>query len=208
MEITKWTQNEINNDFHKCNTLGELIGSLEAHFVMKGQVVCEISVDGMSLSEEQEHVYKSNSVDNISEIIVKSSTHEALFLDSLDSLCIILSEVEQEFVECADFFRLMDLQRAQKIFDGTIQKSQLALDLNRYFAQASEQYLTPEFSGFSSAQWDTLQKRFLELSYQIYDAFQKKDYILLSDLLEYEFSNLLQAWKTWVLEIKNHFQIK
>ena len=205
MEITKWTQDEIKTKFSHCNTLGELIRSLESYYIKKDEVICEIQVDGRLLSEAEEQIYNENPVNNFSEIVVKSNNLNGLFGESLDSLTMILKEIEEKLVMTSDQFRILNLNAGQQDFDVSIKRIQLAFDLNSHFLQMLERFFKPELVAQFKNQWDIIQKDFLSLSRQVYETFQKKDYILLSDLLEYEYSNVLQRWSVWVQSIKSQF---
>lgn len=206
METTRWTQVEIQNQLGHCNTLGEFIKFLEIYYVKKDEVICEIKIDGQLLSESEEQRYKQNPISNFSEITVKSNNLNNLFDESLDSLIKILGEIEEELILSSDQFRVHNLTCGQEDFDLAIKKTQLAFDLNTYLIQLLCRFFESDLENQFKKNWQQIQKEFFQLSQQVYVTFQTKNYVLLSDLLEYEYSNVLQKWVNWLMSIKNHFK--
>lgn len=196
MEITKWNRDDILNQFESCKNVGELLTSIESFFSKKGELVCEIAINGSIINESEESKLKSNNIEYIKEITIKSNTQEKLTAESLESLREILTALEEEYIVASEFFRMMEFKgKGQEKFDGAIKKTQLALDLSSYMIQASK-------SATAATEWQSLRGTFLALCQQTHDAFQNKNYVLVSDLLEYEFTSFLQNWKSWLTVTK------
>ncbi len=196
MEVTKWTQHDILTQFNGCKNVGELISSIESFFSKRGELVCEITINGLVLSEKHENQMQGNTIDFVKEVTIKSNTQEKLTAESIESLKEILASLEEEYIVASEFFRMMEFKgKGQEKFDGAVKKTQLALDLNSYMVQTAK-------AASIGTEWQSIRDRFLKICHETHDAFQKKDYILVSDLLEYEFTNFLQNWRAWISSVK------
>lgn len=187
---TYWTKPEISQKFVGCNTLSDIIKSIEAEFVSHGEVVCEIRVNGLVLKEEDEKKFAQSSLDEINELMVQTNAPKTLIDQALASVLDYLPKAQAACLDCAEAFRGGDIKAAQQFFQEIIEGCFWVVDTVVHIRGAHENNLK---NARINADWIIAEKKFMTDLKILLKANESQDYILTADLLEYEMSTGLES---------------
>lgn len=187
---TYWTKPEIHEKFAGCETLGEVIKSIEAEFISHGEVVCEIRVNGLVLKEEDEKKFAESKLAEINELMVQTNAPKNLIAQALDSALDYLPKAQTACLECAELYRAGKSADAQQFFQDVVEGCFWILDTVVHMRGAHENLSS---KNSVSTDWLILEKKFVADLKELLTASEKRDFILTADLLEYEMSTDLEA---------------
>ncbi len=187
---TYWTKPEIHEKFAGCETLGEVIKSIETEFISHGEVVCEIRVNGLVLKEEDEKKFAESKLADINELMVQTNAPKNLIAQALDSALDYLPKAQAACLECSELFRTGKSSEAQQFFQDVVEGCFWILDTVVHMRGAHENI---NAQSPVSKDWLKLEKKFVADLKELLVASEKKDAILTADILEYEMSTDLDA---------------
>lgn len=192
MRTSSWTKSEMAQAFADCGTLRDVITRLESDSAARGEVVCEIRVNGMVLSETDEATFADNAIDSFEQLEVHTRRPLDLVKDALTSAADLLPQLEQSALVTADLLRSGDGPRSAKGFQETVGGCQWLVETLLHVRQATTGMGQP-LSGLP--QWLESEKLIGRVVSEVSDAYGRHDKILVADLLEYEMTAALDAWK-------------
>jgi hypothetical protein len=192
MMTSFWDREQIQKQFPECSTFKELITRIETEISTKGEVICEIRVNGKILSEEDETRLAQNSSQEIQEITIKTNRPSDLIKEAIASAIEFLPDVEAASVKAAEGFRGADLNAAQKAFGDAIEGCQWLTDTLMHIRGAAsgtgEPIAQPE-------RWYEAEKIISKAVREVSDAYATGDMVLVADLMEYEITGALGIWR-------------
>jgi hypothetical protein len=190
MTTSVWAKSELTNDFPEANTLQEVIGQLEAKFQLKGEVICEIQVNGIAISEDDEVRLANTPVNDIESLIICSSEPARLIDQALNSCREFIPHVKEACIKTSEALRGTDAAQAQGRFIETMEGCYWLVDTLRHVRGASRGPGTIA----NLDQWTKLEEKMAAVVRDVVTAFEGKDYVLVADLLEYELSEAVNGW--------------
>lgn len=192
MTTSVWAKPELSTDFPQAKNLREVIGQLEANFQLKGEVICEIQVNGIAINEEDEARLAETPVTEIESLIICSSEPARLVDQALTSCREFVPHVKQACIRTAEKLRSNDQAQAQNQFIETMEGCYWLVDTLKHVRGASK--------GANSLknldQWTKCETQMAKVVREVVSAYEAKDYVLVADLLEYELSEAVAAWET------------
>jgi signal transduction histidine kinase len=191
MTTSTWDKIEIQKQFDGCRNLQDVIARLEADFSTRGEVICEIRVNGLVLHESDESKYSQSQMEEISTLAIASERPDDLIRDALVSALDYLSRVRKACETVSELFRGTDIHKAQTRFAEVIDTCQWMVDTITSLRGAAEGTGNPITV---KDRWVDAENRFSEVVTDILGAYQKHDHVLTADLLEYELNNVLEYW--------------
>lgn len=192
MTTSVWAKPEISVDFPQAKTLREVIGQLEANFQLKGEVICEIQVNGIAINEEDEVRLAETPVTEIESLIICSSEPARLVDQALNSCREFVPHVKQSCIRTSEKLRGNDQALAQSQFIETMEGCYWLVDTLKHIRGASK---GPE-SLKNLDQWTKNESNMANVVREVVLAYEAKDYVLVADLLEYELSESVGAWES------------
>lgn len=192
MTTSVWANTELSTEFPKAKTLSEVIGELEATFQLKGEVICEIQVNGIAISEEDEVRLGETPVTEIESLIICSSEPARLIDQALASCREFIPHVKQSCIRTSEKLRSTDVAGAQNQFIETMEGCYWLVDTLRHVRGASKSSATSP----GLDQWTAYETKMAAVVRDVVTAYEAKDYVLVADLLEYELSEAVAAWET------------
>ena len=190
MNTERWTAEQIHADFPTAQNLGQIIQEFTKRIEGKaGQVLCEVRVNDILLSEIEEDKFHSTPLEQIQTIDFKFSGPEQLLSDSLNSCREFIPKLNEAFERAADLFRREDMEKAHAFYRSCIGGADWFVQLLTHYKVVHE-----SLYGSVSSNWMNLEVRLIESLNTVLVAYEKKDFILLADLLEYEVITILQDW--------------
>ena len=191
MKTIKWSNEEILKDFSQLENLHELIHQLEVKYNETGHLVCEIRINGMLLEEDDEVRFADTPVKEIRELSISIGPLTELVNDVQNAFNECIPSLQETALRAADFYREGELQKAQNVFSALLEGCQWLVETLVHTRRASIRHATGDFV---NSRWAEAEKEFSKTVRQVLVAFEKRDYNLMADLLEYELTNLLDSW--------------
>jgi hypothetical protein len=170
----------------------EVIHSLSQAYEKEGRIIWSVMLNGDHFSENYPHESQNIGLNDIQSLEIRTMDQKDLFMDFLKNSGGILSVHQQSAREIADDFRLgklkeainnyIELLQAYRDLIYMLQQCQVVLGINLDQIQ---------FHGISMmTKLDSLSQLFDEMI----RAQENEDWILLSDLLEFELVPLFDDW--------------
>lgn len=150
--------------------LKEMIVQLENYFSVREEVVCDIRVDGMLISDQQETEMAEFQVGSIAEIQVRTSDIAGLQEEVLRSLLGVCDSLVLSAPELTQFLRYGEEKHFYKNISGLLEQSSSLIEGMTY-------------SGY---EFRALSQALSSLMKQLSSVLEKRDFILAADLLEYD----------------------
>lgn len=195
MTTSHWSKQEIESKFPGCATLKDLISRIEAEFSQKGEVICEIRVNGVLLSEADESKYASQPSTEIREIAISSNAPLNLIADAIKSALVLIPDLDKSCLSTSEQFRGADLNQAQRSFHECLEGVQWLIDTLIHVRGAASGIQKPIAQ---PERWFEAEKLITRVVRELSEAYSGDDYVLVADLLEYELTGALSIWKTTI----------
>jgi hypothetical protein len=192
-----WTQSTLREAFPTAKNLGDIIAAAETQAKLEGVVVCEIRANGLRLTEAQEGVYKDTALSEIQTFSVKTQQIDNLLDESLDGCCEYLAKIAESLEKASVLFRDEDLSTAHKYYKNCTEGVQLFIEMLTHY-----KIVYQRTRGELPFDWKTHETKLLHTLGQILDAYRKKNYILVADLLEYDLIDVLNVWRQELMQLE------
>ena len=198
MQTASWTEEEIRNEFAACHKLSELIQMIEAALSPR-QMVCEVYVNGLFLSEEDERRFAETPVSDIKKLEVRSSELFQLLSESMTTVSEKLPSLSESALAAADYFRHGQEVLAQQQLSDVIDSCHLVSEALGLIKGPLQQLISqPEFLSL----WSSCELSFSSTVKELVAAFGQSDYFLLADVLEYELTTSADKWLELLAEAR------
>lgn len=188
MEIISWSSEELQAAYPNCNAIQDLIKAIERSFRLEGKVVCTVEVNGMLLTEEDEARLGGANISEISNLKVSIEETGKLVSDTLINLRSGLEGIRSRCVRVADLVRKNPAGPAQFEFSGLMEQTKFLTDA--LGALKPRMLNRPEYI----ERWQNAEQKNRVTIRELLTAFKDSDFALVSDVLEYEMHNLMDAW--------------
>jgi hypothetical protein len=186
-----WNKKEIETQFDGCQTLKEVISRIETDFSLRGEVICEIRVNGMLLDEEDEVKFAASSVGEIDALAVRSNRPADLINDAIVSASEFVPELDANCLMVAEAFRGNDIALAQKNFSECLEGCQWLVETLMHVRGAASGVGQPIGK---PERWFEAEKVINKAIRELSQAYGANDFVLVADLLEYEVTAAVQIW--------------
>ncbi len=190
MTTSVWNKVEIERRFSGRTTLKEVIDQVESEVSKKGEVVCEIRINGHTLDEEDEQQISTILCDSLESLVVYSTEPGLLIRQALQSSIAFIPNVQEACVRTSEYFRASNMHQAHMDFTQTLEGCFWLIDTLKHIRGAS-----PGVESIDTPEWQLAQTQFSNVVRQVVSAYEEKDFVLVADLLEYELSEAVRAWR-------------
>ena len=182
-------QNDLIQRFCADATLGDVFTQIEGEVKAIKEVICQFKVNGLALNEQDEKRLSSSSLEEIQTLEVYSQEPRAILGDVLVSWSSQIPTMIEQNDRLAEQIRFQGMEGLLKALVELIDQSQLLVD-----SILSIDTVFSEFPVVQSEAWRSAQQQMAETIGEALQAFQKKDYTWLADILEYNMGHSLQTW--------------
>lgn len=203
MTTSFWNSQELQKQFPDCATLQEIITCIEAEFSGRGEVICEVRVNGHLLNEEEEKKFAESSTSEIRDLSVRSNPPANLIIDAIRSAIVMIPDLEKSCLKTADLLRGSDFGLAQLSFHECLEGCQWLVDTLIHIRGAASGI---QFPISQPERWFEAEKLIARVIREMSEAYTGKDFVLVADLLEYELTGALEVWKEEVETESRHRQ--
>lgn len=186
----KFQKQELVDQFADCRTLGDVIARVESDCWRKGRVICQVKVNGMTLTEKDEAKLAAASVYELTELEFFAHQPNELLFETVSTLQELNPHLKNTGVEIAE------LLRSGRVRDGQRQLIHFFERCQNYSdgLSAVKKLILSQQDSPLHEKWSRCEKEFAATIREILMAYEQQDAVLLSDLLEYELSNSLDKW--------------
>ena len=199
MNRTTISRTELNKEFPVETTLGEIFSRIESSLQQKGEIVCRFLVNGLTLTEEDEKKFSLFQLGEVDFIEIESETPKALlsavlanWVDTLPGMIVKSDKLSQEI-------RLKGIENNMRDFVDLVDSCQFLVE-----SLISLRSLCREFPFVSGDQWKANELTTAKAVAEALNVFERKDFVLLADIMEYDLGHCLQSWLDALLELKQN----
>ncbi len=182
-----FSQEELKNEFSS-PSFGGLKRELEKKFEQDGLVVCQFKLNGLSLNEKQEVEFSDLKVSDINQLEVLAEAPDQLLPAVIEGW---LHELPFLIVQVDSLSKKMK-------FDGPEGQLKNFVDLVDSCSSLTDCLMAIEKTLIQDLEtktfWASNSLHMTETIQQLLAAFEKKDFVLLSEILEYDLAHGLQKW--------------
>jgi lambda repressor-like predicted transcriptional regulator len=189
MNLKTYTREMLTSRFPEETSLQTVFRQLEADLHPTGEVVCHFKINGMSLTEEAEQRLAQVNLQEVQTIEVGSQNPGQILESILSTWALRIPSIIEKNDELSKKIRFDGVEGAMKMFVELIDDCQLLID-----SIISINSLFPHMQGVQSEVWKKAESLIADGIGQSLQAFEKKDYTLLADVLEYDLGHALQSW--------------
>jgi hypothetical protein len=195
METQKWSADQIHQEFSDCQSLDDLIRKIEDRHWERGEVICEIKVNNMIIRETDEQKFADASLDAIENLSVRFSRTDDLATEALQSILASIPKVTEAAIYSAELFRTQDYERAQSLVATLIENCQFSMETLSTLRNTHAQWFS---EGMIEQLWTRAETGFERMVKELLAGYEKKDYVLVADVLEYEIPVALDHWREMI----------
>lgn len=192
MTTLHWEQAEITRDFSRCETLHDMILQVEKVSYQKGEVICEIRVNGVLLSENDESKFAAHDRATIKTLAISTQRTDQLIREALVSTADFIPDLESSCVNAAEALRGAVHADGQRAFGETLQGCHWLIETLSYIRGAASGIQLPIER---SERWIEAEQAIIRSVREMNAAYNNNDSILVADLLEYEVTAALSIWR-------------
>src|SRR5574344_813531 len=185
---------EYTKDVQHFGNLEELLSDVTADAVLEGRTVTDVLVNNELFSEIYPHQAEDITSDLMSSVEIRSMPDGQMAQDmvgELDKVCRMMMAGARNV---ARLFRQAEDSSALELLQDL-------LDVTRDF-MAMQQSLRTEYHVQSSADLGAQMSALDALLSEMGDVLAQEDWVLLADLLEYEFQPQCEAWQRVIAELR------
>lgn len=186
-----YVNEELVSHFGPHTELGEVISRLESQTWQKGRVITEVRVNGMYMSEHDEKRLSSATVEEIKTLEVKVADPHKLANESVLSAVDRIPKIIEGSLQVADLLRLGRLNEGQKILKDLFSACQWLSDVLALVKKSIfERIQDSEFK----KRWLEAESQYASHVFELLNAFERGDYVVVADVLEYEITTVMDKW--------------
>lgn len=177
-------------------TLENFITHLEADLEKDGMVLCRVSIDGLPLGESDEARLSSIQLAGVSQIDIDIENSQDICGRVLQGWLETIPWLQDESGKLAEKFRFEGAEGQLKGFAELIDSCSF---LVQSLVSLRQQLGILEVE----EQWCLAEKNLREMVNEVLLAFEKRDFVLLADLLEYDFCTTLTGWHQLMTKVNS-----
>ncbi len=199
METIKLDKFEIQKKFSREKMLKDIVLQLEKMVAAEQKVICRLRVNGLLLSEKDEDRFSNTGSDEIHEIEMELENLTHLIHGTVQSLIEFATVLKSSVTRTADAFRSSPAADVSHRFASLMPNVQCFADALIALKPNLGQIFKNKH-GFSQ-KWDEAEVKMMQMVTELIVAYEKQDFVLVSDVLEYELSNSIDNWMAILSEL-------
>lgn len=191
MQTTVWSAKELQTEFKDCDSLADVIKSIESQLWRQGEVVCEIRVNGMFFDEADEARFAGERLEGVEKIEVKTQRPKDLLAQTVAAARLHIPKIRESSVKAAVLFQTGESNQANVLLSQILDSSRWLIDALFLIKKSCQDWADVEVK---ESDWQQAELGFAEVVRTLYSSYESKNTVLLADYLEYEMSNALDKW--------------
>jgi len=178
--------------------LEEILATIVDEGELEGRVVTDVFVNNEHFSEIYPHQAEDIDAADIESVEIKSVPRTAMALDITVELDKVVRLMEHGARRVAELFRQADDAEALEVYQDLIDVTRDFLNMIGVLRQDVQ---LADDKAFEAAS-EEVSNLFSEMT----EVLENEDWILLADLLEYEFIPAMNRWKTVITVLRDNFR--
>ncbi|MFW5731187.1 MAG: hypothetical protein ACOCPN_02380 [Desulfonatronovibrionaceae bacterium] len=178
--------------------LEDLLTNVMADREMNQRIVTDVLVDEEAFSEIYPHQAEDMETNDINKVEIKTMDTKDMAVNITRELYKVITLMSKGGIQVAEYFRQADDAEALDMYQDL-------LEVTRDF-MGMISLLRDEFRLTRNPDMEKAVKRLSELLSEMIEVQENEDWVLLSDLIEYEFLPLVDSWKKIVAGIRDQLK--
>lgn len=189
MKTVVLSASEIQSEFPSIATYEELFRALEQRFSLSGEVICAFNVNGHTLTEAMEGRVGSGSIEEIKTLEVQTDVVSNLLVEVMQSWIPVIPEMTERIDQLSQKIKSKGISGNLQNLVKSIDDCQLLIDSVISIGSVLGQHPIVK-----SEIWTAAESKTAAAVGEALQAFQNKDFVTLSDVLEYDLAQSLNQW--------------
>lgn len=191
---------EVGKSIAEDSTLKDALHYMQSNLCPKDHLVIGVRCNGEEIPSEKMEASLNEPISTLEKLEVTTSTREHLITDAMTQASISLEDTESTCKKVAELFTegknpeaiesLGECLRIWQHIHEAVGKSLIMLDVDPTTMMIQDESI------------DVVIRKPIDVLMQFKQALQSQDYVLLSDILEYEFSNVIDSWHSVIARIR------
>ena len=199
---TVMTRQDIEGSYSNLTDLGQLMSALEKEFTLRGHVICQFKLNGMNLTEADERRLAAIGVMEVESLEIDSESPQALMFGILDNWILELPKLIENAEALAKAIKFEGIEGKLKSFVELLDTCQFLMES----LMSLERVVSDKQFGLDS--WLSAEKVTSEAIGQALAAFEKKDFVMLAEVLEYDLPHSLQVWSEQMIQLSQNMRLE
>jgi hypothetical protein len=199
MNRITYSKQELAQQFRSDQKLGEIFRILEKQIQNKGEIICRFSVNGIALSEQDEKKFADFEMHEIELLEVDCQSPETLLSEVTENWTQSLPRLIKKSDQLSQTIRFNGIENQMAQFVDIVDSCQFLVE-----SLMSLRSLCQGYEFFKPAEWKRGEEMTARAIAEVLSAFEKKDLVLLADVLEYDLGHCLQNWLETLTELDEH----
>lgn len=195
MNLLAYDKNDLLQAFGEDSHLGQIFSAVEDLLRSRGEVVCQFRVNGLNLTEENETKLAQVPIHEIELLEVESQLPS-------DLIGLILREWTLQLPSMIDQSDRLSKALREKGFEGQMRALVQLIDSCQMLVDSliSFDSLYSDHALLQGSAWKSAESFMAKSIGEALIAFQKKDLVLLADVLEYDIGQALVNWSELLVQ--------
>jgi hypothetical protein len=196
MSQISWTHDELVDNFGEAVDLNALIKRIEVFVSKKDEFITQVAVNGMNLTETDESKFSLTPFTDIQTLTIVTSTLRHMLLEAIKSSVALCEPLQRLCIDTADQLRSEKLYEAHRSFEMLVNEIENLVDACQLVEEVTKT------KGYQRSDARILfYKKFNALMIEVLASYEKRDFILTADQLEYELTQVLTELSAHLQEV-------
>lgn len=191
MEILKFSKEDITRRFSSETAFRDMVSDFERSAEIEGMVICKIRVNGLDFSEKDEGRFARIRADEIENIEIEMEKTGRLVDDSLTGISDYISRLQKHSLEIAEKIRFEPGAEGHQQFSEVISGVQWLIEA---LQALRPNLLSARKDASLISEWQAAEQKTMKAVKELVEAYENQDFVLASDVLEYELTTALGGW--------------
>lgn len=201
MEMQHWKGEDIQIRFADCASWMDLVQKIESELTRKGAVICRFIINGKDFSDDELSTHAGKALTEIEDLKIEYSHPDDLASHALNQMVEVIPKLNEAALHAAELFRAQQNEKAQHLVAGLFENCHFMHDTILALQSSHSHWLREsdvvEKLASTQAGFEVIVKELLA-------AYEKRDYFLVADVLEYEVPNALESWRQLIVRVSEN----
>ncbi len=199
MTTAIWSAESLRQEYSHALSLSEVILAIEKKYWERGEVICKIKVNGMTLDESDEIRLGRATLESLNTLEVQFQKPEHLFFESLETALMYLTKLRNASVEAAEHFQEGSIKEGHQLTLSICECCRWLVDL--FILLKNNEVMKIQLRHLQS-EWSQVENSWNQIIKNLILAYEKSQPVLLADILEYELSQGIEDWQVLLVKMR------
>ena len=186
-------------DFFDCDTAKDVFEKIQNELQQSNEVICEFKLNSKIIDDNMEDELVNTSVSDIHTLEIRSQNAEVLLSETLVTSSNYIINLKEDISGIAKLYLKGDLIQAATKFASLLEACDCLVDvLVHTKADPRLNQVNSHQQEALNLSWEQAQNNFASCLSMVLQSFQSRDFVHLSELLEYELNPALDLWQKYL----------